>query len=76
MWPAGLLEPFTKQLGNADDPLACSAGLQLLADLLEKSQSNPASAAALARLAQPAVAQAIRSADISVQCQALKVRLY
>ena len=71
---AGLLEPFVKQLGDGEDPLACAAGLQLLADLLEKVHSNAAAASIVARLAEPAILQAAQSIDASVQCQALKAR--
>ncbi len=71
---AGLLDPFVKQLGDGSDPLACAASLQLLADLLQTAQSNPAMGATLARLSQPAIVQAMQSSDTSVQCQALKVQ--
>ncbi|KAK9821003.1 hypothetical protein WJX74_000222 [Apatococcus lobatus] len=70
---AGLLEPFTQQLGDASDPLACAAGLQLLADLLEKSRSTPATGRAIGKLAEPAIVQAMHCTDTSIQCQALKV---
>ena len=71
----GLLEPFVQQLRDARDPLACAAGLQLLADLLEKARSSPATGRAVGQLAEPAIVQAMHCPDASVQGQALKVIL-